>query len=94
MWLIQEITDDLPRGTELQYQVQAVMALQEASKIYIVGYMHDTNLCAIHMRCMKGPTENWHLPSHMPNYVCVLRNTIVYRFLKRKIFLLNVHSTF
>ena len=48
MRLIREITDDQPNGKEYRWQAQAVVALQEASEIYIVGYMHDTNLCAIH----------------------------------------------
>ena len=50
MRLLREITDDQPKGVEYRWQAQAVVALQEASEIYIVGYMYDTNLCAIHAR--------------------------------------------
>ena len=50
MRLLREITDDQPKGKEYRWQAQAVVALQEASEIYIVGYMYDTNLCAIHAR--------------------------------------------
>ena len=50
MRLVREITDDLPKGKEFRYQAQAVAALQESSEIYLVGYLHDTNLCAIHAK--------------------------------------------
>jgi histone H3 len=30
----------------------AVMALQEASAAYLVGLYEDTNLCAIHAKCV------------------------------------------
>ena len=50
MRLLRQITDDQPKGKEYRWQAQAVVALQEASEIYIVGYLHDTNLCAIHAR--------------------------------------------
>ena len=50
MRLLREITDDQPKGLEYRWQAQAVVALQEASKIYLVGYLHDTNLCAIHAK--------------------------------------------
>ena len=50
MRLIREITDELPRGKEFRYQAQAVVALQESSEIYLVGYLHDSNLCAIHAK--------------------------------------------
>ena len=45
MRLLWEITDDQPKGLEYRWQAQAVVALQEA--IYLVGYLHNTNLCAI-----------------------------------------------
>ena len=50
MRLLRQITDDQPKGKEYRWQAQAVVALQEASEIYVVGYLHDTNLCAIHAR--------------------------------------------
>lgn len=34
--------------TELRFQSNAILALQEASEIYLVGLFEDTNLCAIH----------------------------------------------
>ena len=36
--------------SDLRFQSQAVLALQEASEAYLVGLFEDTNLCAIHAR--------------------------------------------
>ncbi|CAB1332324.1 unnamed protein product [Coregonus sp. 'balchen'] len=36
--------------TDLCFQSSAVMALQEASKAYLVGLFEDTKLCAIHAK--------------------------------------------
>ncbi|XP_029988056.1 histone H3-5-like [Sphaeramia orbicularis] len=44
--LVQEIAQNFK--TNLRFQISAVMALQEASKVYLVGLFEDTNLCAIH----------------------------------------------
>jgi len=34
--------------TDVRFQSQAVLALQEAAEAYLVGLFEDTNLCAIH----------------------------------------------
>ena len=36
----------------LRFQTSALRALQEAAESYIVGLMEDTNLCAIHVKCV------------------------------------------
>lgn len=36
--------------TDLRFQSSAVMALQETSEAYLVGFFEDTNLCAIHVK--------------------------------------------
>ncbi len=36
--------------TDLRFQSQAVLALQEAAEAYLVGLFEDTNLCAIHAK--------------------------------------------
>ncbi len=36
--------------SELRFQSQAVLALQEATEAYLVGLFEDTNLCAIHAK--------------------------------------------
>jgi histone H3 len=38
--------------TDLRFQSTAILALQEASKAYLVGLYEDTNLCAIHAKCV------------------------------------------
>jgi histone H3 len=37
---------------DLQFQSIAVLALQEASKAYLVGLHEDTNLCTKHAKCV------------------------------------------
>ena len=48
--LVREITQDIK--TDLCFQREAVAALQEAAEAYLVGLFEDTNLCAIHGRCI------------------------------------------
>jgi histone H3 len=36
--------------SDLRFQAQALMALQEAAEAYLVGIFEDTNLCAIHAK--------------------------------------------
>ena len=46
--LVREIAQDFK--TDLRFQSAAIMALQEASKAYLVGLFEDSNLCAIHAK--------------------------------------------
>ena len=46
--LVREIAQDFK--TELHFEGQAILALQEAAEAYLVGLMEDTNLCAIHAK--------------------------------------------
>ena len=46
--LVQEIAQGCK--TDLQFQKEAIAALQEASEAYLVGLFKDTNLCAIHAK--------------------------------------------
>jgi histone H3/H4 len=43
-----EIAQDFK--TDLRFQSNAVLALQEASEAYLVGLFEDTNLAAIHAK--------------------------------------------
>ena len=43
--LVREIAQDFK--TDLIFQSQAILALQEASEAYLVGLFYDSNLCAI-----------------------------------------------
>lgn len=44
--LVREITQQLM--SNLRFQVQALLALQEAAEAYIVSLFEDTQLCAVH----------------------------------------------
>ena len=46
--LVREITIEVAH--EMQFQSSALLALQEAAEVYLVGLFEDTNLCAIHTR--------------------------------------------
>merc|ERR1719158_1754937 len=46
--LVREVASDFQM--DLRFQSQAVLALQEAAKAYLVGLFEDTNLCAIHAK--------------------------------------------
>jgi histone H3 len=46
--LVREIANDFK--TDLRFQSQAVLALQEASEAYLVGLFEDSNLVAIHAK--------------------------------------------
>jgi histone H3 len=46
--LVRELAQDYK--SDLRFQSQAVLALQEAAEAYLVGLFEDTNLCAIHAK--------------------------------------------
>ena len=46
--LVREIACDFK--SDLRFQSQAVLALQEATEAYLVGLFEDTNLCALHAK--------------------------------------------
>merc|ERR1711937_408512 len=46
--LVREIARE--HNQDLQFQGQALMALQEASEMYLVGMFEDTNLAALHAK--------------------------------------------
>ena len=46
--LVREIGQDFK--TELQYEAEAIMCLQEACKAYLVRLLEDANLCAINTK--------------------------------------------
>ena len=48
--LVREIAQDF-KG-RLNFASGAILALQEASEAYLVGLFEDTNLCAIHAKCI------------------------------------------
>ena len=46
--LVREIAQDFK--TDVRFQLDAIMAMQEASEAYLVGLFEDSNLCAIHAK--------------------------------------------
>ena len=48
--LVREIAQDLKGG--LNFASGAILALQEEAEAYLVGLFEDTNLCAIHTKCI------------------------------------------
>jgi histone H3 len=46
--LVREITQDYK--TDIRFQSNALLALQEAAEAYLVGLFEDTNVCAIHAK--------------------------------------------
>ena len=46
--VVREIAGDFK--SDLRFQSQAVLALQEATEAYLVDLFEDTNLCAIHAK--------------------------------------------
>lgn len=44
--LVRELAQEFKN--DLRFQANAILALQEASEMYLVGLFEDTNLCAIH----------------------------------------------
>lgn len=47
--------------SDIRFQSQAILALQEAAEAYLVGLFEDTNLCAIHARRVTIMTKDLHL---------------------------------
>ena len=50
--LVREIAQEFTNNRELRFQGTSILALQEAAESYLVGLFEDTNLCAIHAKCV------------------------------------------
>lgn len=66
--LVREITQSV--AGDLRWQVQAVLALQEAAEAYLVGLFDDTNLCAIHAKRVTVMPKDMQLASRLRNDRC------------------------
>ena len=42
--------DEIPNGSNFHWQARALFALQQAAELYLVAYLCDTNLLAIHAK--------------------------------------------
>jgi histone H3 len=57
--LVREIAQDFKN--DLRFQSTAILALQEASEVYLVSLFEDTNLCAIHAKRVTITPKDMHL---------------------------------
>ena len=61
--LVKEISQDfMPR---IQFASGAILALQEAAEAYLIGLFKDTNLCAIHAKCITIMSKDIQLARHI-----------------------------
>nr|XP_039331035.1 histone H3.3A-like [Saimiri boliviensis boliviensis] len=61
--LVREFAQDFK--TDLCFQRAAIGAMQEASEAYLVGLFEDTNLCAIHYKCVTIMPKDIQLACHI-----------------------------
>ena len=61
--LVREIAQDY-KG-RLNFASGAILALQEAAEAYLVGLFKDTNLCAIHAKCITIMPKDIQLARHI-----------------------------
>jgi histone H3/H4 len=60
---VREIAQDFK--TNLHFQSAAIGALQETSEAYLFGLFEDTNLCAIHAKCVTIMPKDIQLACHI-----------------------------
>ncbi|EWC89720.1 histone a [Plasmodium falciparum NF54] len=70
--LVREIAQEYK--TDLRFQSQAVLALQEAAEAYLVGLFEDTNLCAIHAKRVTIMPKDIQLARHKCNEPVFYKN--------------------
>ena len=61
--LVREIATEYK--SDLRFQSQAILALQEATEAYMVSLFEDTNLCAIHAKRVTIMPKDLHLARRM-----------------------------
>ena len=49
----------------MHFQVQAVLTLQEAAEAYLLRLLEDTNVCAIHMKCVTIMPRDIQIAHHI-----------------------------
>ncbi len=50
---------------DLQFQTSAIACLQEAAEAYLIGLFEDTNLVAIHVKCVTIMPKDIQLAKHI-----------------------------
>ena len=68
--LIREIARQFK--SDLRFQSQTVLALQEAAEAYLVGLFEDTNLCAIHAKRVTIMPKDMQLDRRIRGYKLLL----------------------
>ena len=61
--LVREIAQNFK--THLRFQSSTIIALQEAAESFLVGLFEDTNLCAIHAKCVTIMPKDVQLACHI-----------------------------
>ena len=65
-WLVCELVqDEIPNGGKFRWQATALFALQQAAESYLVAYLCDTNLLAIHAKRFTIMPRDMQLVQHM-----------------------------
>ena len=64
--LVRKIVQDVGwHGFNYRFQSAAIYALQEATEAYLVQFLDDTNLCAIHRKWVTITPKDMHLVQRM-----------------------------
>ena len=63
--LVREIIKNVVPGSELGFQSSAVATLQLGAEAYLVGLLEDSNLCAIHTKCITITLKDMHLAKRL-----------------------------
>ena len=65
-WYVREVVlNEMPDGGKYRWQARALLALQQAAESYLVVYLCDTNLLAIHAKRSTIMSKDMVLVRHM-----------------------------
>ena len=65
-WLVREVVqNEIPDGGKYRWQARALFTLQQAAESYLVAYLCDTNLLAIHAKHFTIMPKDMQLVRHM-----------------------------
>ena len=63
--VVREVAQNLGAIDDLRFTPDAIFALQEASKVFLVNLMEDANLCTIHHGRITVTPKDYHLVMRM-----------------------------
>ena len=65
-WLVHEVVqNEIPDGGKYRWQARALFALQQAAESYLIAYLCDTNLLAIHPKSFTIMPKDMQLVGRM-----------------------------